>query len=74
MLLAPPPMISTDPPGLAESGGTTVRQASARLSLADAIRWAGTPAGTVTSMWSAWGTRKASAIMPPHGPLAGPNP
>ena len=30
--------------------------------------------GTGTSMWSAYGTRISSAIMPPHGPLAGPNP
>src|SRR3954451_1692570 len=74
MLLAPPPRISTDPPSRAARGGTTLRQASARLSLAAASRSAGTPAGTGTSMWSAKGTRISSAIMPPQGPLAGPNP
>jgi hypothetical protein len=25
-------------------------------------------------MWSAYGTRRASATIPPHGPLARPNP
>src|SRR6478672_6687416 len=74
MLLAPPPRISTEPPGRWASGGTTVRHASARLSLAAANRAGGTPPGAGTSMWSANGTRNWSAIIPPHGPLAGPKP
>ena len=74
MLWAPPPMTSTEPPGRCSSCGTTVRQASARLSPAAATRTGSTPSGTGTSMWSAYGTRISSAIMPPHGPLAGPNP
>src|SRR3954451_18224040 len=74
MLFAPPPRISTAPPGRFASGGTTLRHASAMLSPAAATRSAGTPAGTVTSMCSAYGTRISSAIIPPHGPLAEPNP
>src|SRR5215212_8788739 len=74
MLLAPPPRTSTDPPGRSASGGTTLRHASARLSLAAATRSGGTPPGTETSMWSANGTRIWSATIPPHDPLAGPNP
>ena len=74
MLWAPPPMTSTEPPGRCSSWGTTVRQASERLSPAAATRSGSTPSGTGTSMWSAYGTRISSATMPPHGPLAGPNP
>src|SRR6476469_2082944 len=74
MLWAPPPMISTEPPGRSRNGVTTPRHASARLSLADATRSGGTSAGTATSIWSANGTRNSSATMPPHGPLAGPKP
>ncbi len=51
-----------------------MRQASDRLSLAAATLSGSTPSGTGTSMWSAYGTRISSATMPPHGPLAGPNP
>src|SRR3954447_10782416 len=74
MLFAPPPRTSTDPPGRLLSGGTTLRHASAMLSPAAATRREGMPDGTVTSMWSAYGTRTSSAIIPPHGPLAEPNP
>src|SRR3954451_21674663 len=74
MLLAPPPMTRTEPPGRSRNGVTTLRHASARLSLAAAIRSGGTSAGTATSMWSANGARSSSHTMPPQGPLAGPNP
>src|SRR3954470_910579 len=74
MLLAPPPRTSTDPSGRLASGGTTLRHASAMLSPAAATRRAGMPAGTVTSMWSAYGTRISSAIIPPQDPLAEPKP
>ena len=43
--LAPPPMISTEPPGRSRKGMTTLRHASARLSLAAATRKGGTPPG-----------------------------
>ena len=65
---------STDAPGRSASGRATQRQASARLSPAAATRSAGTPAGTGTSMWSANGTRTASATTPPQDPAAGPKP
>src|ERR671914_2951187 len=74
MLGAPPRGASTAPPGRSPSGGTTLRQASARLSPAAATRSGGTSGGTGTSMWSANGTLISSATMPPQGPLAGPNP
>src|ERR1700742_3344620 len=74
MLWAPPPRISTEPPGRSRRGVTTLGHAAARVSPAEAPRSAGTPAGTSTSMWSANGTRTSSATIPPHGPHAGPNP
>src|SRR4051812_20649575 len=74
MLWAPPPTISTEPPGRWRNGVTTLRHASARLSPADATRSGGTSAGTATSMWSANGTRSSSVTMPPHEPLAAPKP
>ena len=74
MLWAPPPITSTEPPGRSRRAGATARQASARLSLAAATRSGSTPWGTRTSMWSAYGTRRESATIPPHGPEVAPNP
>lgn len=74
MLCAAPPRTRTLPPGRCSSAGTMHRHASARLSLAAATRRGSRPSGTRTSMWSAKGMRSTSATIPPHEPLAGPNP
>src|SRR5262249_23207088 len=74
MLSPAPPTISTSAPGLPSRNGATVRHASTRLSLALAATVGSTPAGSGTSMWSAYGTRTRSLSAPPQFPPSGPRP
>src|ERR1700677_2186688 len=69
-----PPTTNTSAPGHSASDGPTARQASLMLSDALATAAGSRPAGTGTSMCSAYGTHTTSDRKPPQRSTAGPKP